>query len=83
MLLQSGPHDGGRLARRADNVVVASRLLPVFEDSPEAWRAVRYLNLWDATDDASLEEYFANWRDAAPARLHAVIDRLERRLAEE
>jgi len=66
--------------KRADNVVIAKRMLPVFEQNPDAWRAVRYLNLWDTTTDASIQQYFAHWRDAAPSRLRSDIDRIERAL---
>lgn len=69
--------------KRADNVVIAKRMLPVFEQRPDAWRAVRYLNLWDAAKDTSLQQYFAHWRDASPARLRADIDRIERALRDD
>jgi len=60
--------------RRADYTVVARQLLPIFEGNPDAWRAVRYLNLWNPV--ASVD-YFEAWRSAAPLQHHAVVNQIE------
>jgi len=73
----------GDSGRRADNTLVALRLLPVFEENADAWRAVRYLSLWDASQDSSVEHFCAHWRETVPARLCSVVDRIERRLTRE
>jgi hypothetical protein len=69
--------------RRADEVVVARRLLPVFEENVDAWRAVRYLKLWDASNDSSVEQLFAHWRDTIPPALCSAVDLIEHRLTRE
>lgn len=63
--------------RRADNIVVASRLLPIFQADPEIWRAVRYLNLWTIKDDVPFDVYFETWRSVTPIQHHAAVDRIE------
>jgi hypothetical protein len=66
--------------RRADNTLVALRLLPVFEEDADAWRAVRYLNLWDAAQDLSVEDFCAHWRGTVPPPLCSMVNRIECRL---
>lgn len=66
--------------RRADNTIVGRELLPIFKRDADAWRAVRYLNLLDNSQAASVAEYFGCWRQAAPARHHRYIDAVEGRL---
>jgi hypothetical protein len=73
----------GDAGRRADNTLVALRLLPVFEENADAWRAVRYLNLWDASQDSSVEQFCAHWREVVPPRLCSAVDRIDRRLTRE
>lgn len=63
--------------RRADNTIIASHLLPIFEADPEAWRAVRYLNLWSAKKDVPLDKYFDTWRSVTPVQHHAAVTRIE------
>lgn len=53
--------------RRKQDDLVARRLLPLFEDRPDGWEAVRYLNL-DATDNqATLPQYLGHWYRNVPA----------------
>jgi NitT/TauT family transport system substrate-binding protein len=56
--LRSGAYDRDR------NEVVATQLLPLFEENPELWEALGYLNL-DAPG-GSFQDYLRNWRDNAP-----------------
>ena len=49
---------------RDRNEVVATQLLPLFEENPQLWEALGYLNL-DAPG-GSFEEYLRTWRDNAP-----------------
>jgi hypothetical protein len=65
-------------SRRADHCVVAGWLLPYFEKNPNAWCAIRYLNLWQPS--VGTKDYFGAWRSVAPDRLHSVIDEIERTL---
>jgi len=63
--------------RREDNLVVALRLLPVLEEDPNAWRAIRYLNRWDISAAIQTADFFDAWRSVAPPLYHAAITRLE------
>jgi hypothetical protein len=51
---------------RNENEVVANLLLPLFQQNPQNWEALNYLNL--GLDDArcSLGEYLRNWYQNAP-----------------
>jgi len=66
--------------RRADNTLVALQLLPVFEEDADAWRAVRYLNLWDESRDSTVQNFCTHWRETVPPRLCYIVDRIEYRL---
>ena len=47
--------------QRAQNELVATRLLPLFESDPKRWEALSYLNL-DAADSAcNIGEYLDHW----------------------
>ncbi|HEX6734502.1 MAG TPA: hypothetical protein VF096_06790 [Azonexus sp.] len=52
---------------RKENEVMAKLLLPLFQDNPQNWEALNYLNL--DPDDArnTLRDYLGNWYDNAPA----------------
>ncbi|NML14985.1 tripartite tricarboxylate transporter substrate-binding protein [Azohydromonas caseinilytica] len=56
---------------RNRNEVVATQLLPLFEENPELWEALGYLNL-DAPG-GSFEDYLRTWRDNAPPALRDSI----------
>lgn len=51
---------------RSKNEVVANLLLPLFQDNPQNWDALSYLNL--DPDDAlsSLEDYLRHWYENSP-----------------
>jgi hypothetical protein len=51
---------------RDKNEVIANLLLPLFEQDPENWDAVRYLNLDPADARNSLKQYLHNWYANAP-----------------
>lgn len=53
---------------RMRNRVVAVRLLPVFEKSPELWSAIRYVNRGDQRDSQDFAGFLQNWYDQAPRR---------------
>jgi hypothetical protein len=67
-------------ARRADNTVVAQQLLPIFEHDADAWRSIRYLNLWDASQDTSVRQFCEHWRGTTPSLLRSVVDSIAQRL---
>lgn len=51
---------------RDRNEVVANLLLPLFQDDPQNWAALNYLNLDPADARATLEQYLRNWYQNAP-----------------
>ena len=71
----------GDCTRRGDNTVVAQQILPIFR-RPGAWRSVRYMNRWDASRDASIEQSCENWRASTPSQLRWVVDSVKARLTE-
>lgn len=51
---------------RQKNEVVASQLLPLFEQHPDYWQAIAYLNPVTARATTSFADYLAAWYEAAP-----------------
>lgn len=66
---------GEQLARgayqRGSNEIVANLLLPLFEENPDLWEAIGFLNL-DAPG-TTFQQYFQTWLDNAPPRYRDVI----------
>jgi hypothetical protein len=60
--------------RRQDNALIAVTLLPLFEDVPARWAALRYLNM---RQPRSVREYFATWSDVAPIRHRETVSLIE------
>lgn len=52
--------------RRQENEVMAKLLLPLFQENPQNWAALNYLNLDPADAHNSLREYLGNWYKSAP-----------------
>ena len=52
--------------QRKDNEVMAKLLLPLFQDNPQNWEALHYLNLDPADARNTLRDYLHNWYDNAP-----------------
>ncbi len=50
------------------NGFVAVKLLPLFEATPEAWQALRYINLGPTEENASFKTYLAGWHDRVPTK---------------
>ena len=74
--LASWYRDAGRQLRgsaydRNRNEIVANLMLPLFEENPDLWEAIGFLNL-DAPGD-SFQQYLQNWLDNAPPRYKDVI----------
>ena len=55
------------------NTYLALRLLPLFEATPTAWQALRYLNLGPAKENVSFKAYLKGWHDRAPKKHRAFI----------
>jgi hypothetical protein len=55
------------------NNQLASKLLPMFEETPAAWEAVRYLNRGPAEENETFEGYLHGWYQRVPdAQKHVV-----------
>ncbi|MBI2276582.1 MAG: hypothetical protein HYU74_04450 [Dechloromonas sp.] len=52
--------------RRNENEVVANLLLPLFQENPQNWAALNYLNLDPSDARNSLSEYLRHWYQNAP-----------------
>ncbi|NNC88622.1 MAG: hypothetical protein HKN82_09215 [Akkermansiaceae bacterium] len=72
-------HEGelrGNGIRRDLNGAMAGALLPLLEEDPSRWEAVRWLNAAPATKGMSFRDYLAKWSAAAPPRHRPFIARL-------
>ena len=58
------------------NGFMAVKLLPIFEETPSAWQAVRYLNLGPKEENVSFENYLSGWRDRVPSKHKHVVERI-------
>ena len=58
------------------NGAMAASLLPMFEENPENWEAVRYLNKTPAKPGITLKEYFTKWYKDAPKKHHKLIKKI-------
>ena len=61
---------------REKNAVVASVLLPMFEENPARWEAVSFLNESPQSPDEPLAAHLRNWRENAPRKYSAFIERI-------
>jgi hypothetical protein len=52
--------------QRTENEVVANLLLPLFEENPQNWEALSYLNLDPSDSQARLGDYLHHWYESAP-----------------
>jgi len=50
--------------------------LRLFEEKPERWEAVRWLNQAPSPEGETFEEYLQKWRDAVPARHKPFVKRI-------
>ncbi|HUU90982.1 MAG TPA: hypothetical protein VM238_07215 [Phycisphaerae bacterium] len=58
---------------RKKNRVVAGILLPMFEERPEHWEAVTWLNTIRSKKPRSFKQYLTDWHDQCPARHKAFV----------
>ena len=61
---------------RERNELVAGVLLPLFEQNPEAWSTLGYLNLEESDATGSFEQYLANWRRNTPPQHRPLVERI-------
>ena len=62
--------------RRDLNLVVATKLLPMFEENPEYWQAIEYLNKAKPKQRQSFQRYLSDWRDSCPDEQKGVVDKI-------
>jgi hypothetical protein len=58
---------------REANLVVATALLPLFEEDPDRWQAVWYLNVEHHTPAFTFRDHLAAWQRNAPEKHRAFI----------
>lgn len=58
------------------NGYMASKLLPLFEKTPAAWQALRYINLGPEKENMTFETYLAGWHDRAPRQHKAFVHKV-------
>jgi len=61
---------------RERDELVAGILLPLFEEQPEAWATLAYLNLDESDATGSFEQYLANWRRNTPPHQRPLVERI-------
>ena len=65
---------------RENNLVIATALLPYFEEKPERWRAIWYVNVEKLTPAYGAREYLEAWRKNCPEELREVVTEVAKRL---
>jgi len=58
---------------RERNERVARMLLPLFEESPETWSTIAYLNLQESDATGSFQQYLANWYRGTPEQQRPLV----------
>lgn len=51
---------------RDNGLAIATALLPLFEESPDRWAAIHWLNPADQPQPAEFRDHLATWRDRVP-----------------
>lgn len=64
--------DVDSLEARNKQFIVASQLLPIFEQNPDLWESVGYLSV-RKTDSSYLQNYLNNWYRSAPEKHKSLI----------
>lgn len=72
----------GNSTNRELNLVVATQLLPLFEEKPEGWEAIGWLNAANSKQSQTLAEYLADWQRSSPERHRAFVRKIAERFAE-
>ncbi len=62
--------------RRDLNGAMALEILPLFEETPQNWESIRWLNSTRPKEDWSFSDYLLAWKSAAPERHHRFIQKL-------
>lgn len=64
---------------RDKNRIVAGELLPLFEDAPEHWEAVTYLNASKPPPSQTFEDYLQSWHENSPEKHRKFIRQIGER----
>jgi len=63
---------------RDNGLAVAAALLPLFEESPERWAAIHWLNAADQPQPADFADHLAAWRNRVPPEQAGAVDAIAR-----
>jgi hypothetical protein len=61
---------------RAQNVIIARQMLPLFETEPSGWDALCYLNLGAHQQGKALAQHLAEWQSNSPAAVRPFVARV-------
>jgi hypothetical protein len=62
------------------NEKLATHLLQLFEENPQSWAAMNYLNLGEDDGDYSLNKYLSDWYKNTPAAYQATVAKIQQLL---
>ncbi len=68
---------------RDKNTFVAAALLPLFDNQPEYWEAIAWLNDGASHDTRSFARYLGDWHARVPERLRPIVRQIAREFAVE
>jgi len=61
---------------RERDELVAGMLLPLFEEYPEAWSTIAYLNLQESDATGSFQQHLVNWHRSTPERQRPLVAKI-------
>jgi hypothetical protein len=61
---------------REKNTIIASQMLPLFEETPSGWEALCYLNLGSRDAKKPLARHLTEWGQHVPPELHPFVSRI-------
>ena len=64
---------------REKDGIVANQLLALFEEDPDGWGAVTYLNLSRPSREQTFEEYLNDWHSRVPRKYEPLIEKVGKR----
>lgn len=59
------------------SMLVAAYMLPIFQDDPEGWESLNWLNLGEKDDELDFEQYLRGWRERVPEKHKAFVGKIE------
>lgn len=62
--------------QRGKNLILAAKLLPLFEAEPSGWEAVTFCNLGARVPDKRLDAYFRDWVSNCPKERQSFVRKL-------